>query len=72
MFIGEIIQYKVSVICHSHLKDQFPVRPCVHEARGVVVFIQHSDMSGAGGAARRRTPIVYDHNKLVAGLLLSV
>lgn len=38
----------------------------------VVVFIQHSDVSCASGAARRRAPVLYDYNKLVAGLLLSV
>jgi len=39
---------------------------------GVVIFIQHSDMSSTSGAAWRRTPILYDHNQLIAGLLLSV
>lgn len=42
------------------------------ESGGVVVFVQHGDVSGAGGAARRRAPVLHDHNKLVAGLLLPV
>lgn len=29
-------------------------------------------MGGASGAAGRRTPVLYNHNKLVAGLLFSV
>lgn len=63
---------KLSLILHSHLKQQLSVRPGMNETGGVVVFVQHSDMSGASGAARRRTPVLYDHNQLVAGLLLSV
>lgn len=57
---------------HPHLKEQFPVRPGMREAWSVVVFIQHGDMSGTGGAAGRRTPVLYYYNKLVTGLLLSV
>lgn len=57
---------------HSHLKEQLPVRSGVNERGSVVVFVQHGDMSGARGAARRRASVLYHHNKLVAGLLLSV
>lgn len=62
--------YPISL--HSHLKEQLPVRSGISKTGSVVVFIQHSDMSGASCAARRRTPVLYDHNKLVAGLMLSV
>ncbi len=61
-----------SLIRHSHLKEQLPVRPGMSETGCVVIFIQHSDMSGASGAAWRCTPVLYDHNQLVAGMLLSV
>lgn len=57
---------------HSHLKKQLPVRPGMSETGGVVILIQHSDMSSTSGAARRRTSVLYDNNKLIAGLLLSV
>lgn len=66
------LSYEIPAGIHCHLKEQLPVRPGVSETGGVVVFVQHSDMSGASGAARRRTPVLYDNDQLVAGLLLSV
>ena len=57
---------------HSHLKEQLPVRPGMSETGGVVVFIQHTDMSGSCGTAGGCPPILDDHNQLVTGLLLSV
>lgn len=56
----------------SHLKEQLPVWPGMYESGGIVIFIHHSDMSCASGTARGRAAILYHHNKLVAGLLLSV
>ena len=52
--------------------EQLPVWPCVIETGGVVVFVQHRDVSGAGGTARRCSSVLYDYNELVAGLLFSV
>lgn len=65
-------QHDLSNLCHSHLKEQLPVRPGMRETRGMVIFVQHSDMSCASGTARRRAAVLYHHNNLVAGLLLSV
>lgn len=38
----------------------------------MVVFIQHSDVNCACSTAGRCTSILYNHNKLIARLLLSV
>lgn len=73
MFIFKYLFQKIySLIFHSHLNQQFPVWSGMGETRGVVIFIQDSNMCGASGTAWRRTPVLYDHNKLVAGLLFSV
>lgn len=56
----------------SHLKHQLPVRSGMNETGGVVIFIQHSDMCSPCCTARGRTPVLYNHNNLIAGLLLSV
>lgn len=61
-----------SLIFQSHLNQQFPVWSGMSETRGVVIFIQDGDVGSASGTAWRRTPVLYDHNKLVAGLLFSV
>lgn len=61
-----------AISLQTHLKEQLSVRPGMCEAGGVVIFIQYGDMSSAGGTPRWRSPVLHDHNKLVAGLLLSV
>lgn len=61
-----------SPACYPHLHRQLLTAGHVKESRRVVVLIQHSDIDGSRGAAGWCSPILHDHQELVAGLLLPV
>lgn len=58
--------------CCPYLHGQLLTTGHVKESRSVVILIQHSDIDGSCGTAWWCSPILHDHQELVAGLLLPV
>ena len=58
--------------CCPYLHGQLLTTGHVKESRSVVILIQHSDIDGSCGTAGWCSPILHNHQELVAGLLLPV
>lgn len=58
--------------CCPYLHGQLLTTGHMKESRSIVILIQHSDIDGSCGTAGWCSPILHDHQELVAGLLLPV
>lgn len=58
--------------CSTYLHGQLLATSDVKENRSVVVLVQHGDVDGSCGTAGRCSPILHNHQQLIAGLQLPV